>query len=128
MTLRTRDELFHQNQERLEQIAYVAMEKIPQLSDFVVLLIDLEDATWADLVKILNPSQAKNLSSRPLLQPVFRTVVKTKVVLEYLIQAVPEIEPAMTGELPAGNVRAVVLGDEGASVYFIVPKPNPTHN
>lgn len=118
-----RDVLFHGNKRRLEELAYRAIHKKKLLpEDFVIVCINANDLSWADLVEHLMPGHDWQQYRDRKEKPVARGIVYASIC-DYLKKAVPGIADALVGALPEGYVRAVVLDDGGASVYNIQPAP-----
>lgn len=123
MSQEAREELFQLNKERLEHMAFRAIKKGLSPTDFVAVCIDVDDLSWTEVVDALMPGHNWQEYRDRGEKPVARGTVIAGIT-EYLSAVVPTIAPALTGHLPTGVVRAIVMGDGGASVYHIEPFPH----
>ena len=127
MTAEARDQFYQPQRERLEHMAFRAMKKGLKPEDFVAVAIDVDDPNWKEGVEVLMPNATEaywqEFRDRGE-TPVARGTAMAGSLIEYLSHACPDIAPALTGELPQGAVRAIVMADGGASVYYIQPFPH----
>lgn len=124
MSAEAREAFFELNRERLEHLAYRAINNKGLAPDeFVTVCIDVDDPNWTEIVDHLMPGHNWQQYRDRGEKPVARGTVNA-VISEYLSKVVPDIAPALTGHLPTGAVRAIVMGDGGASVYHIEPFPH----
>ncbi|MCL4390499.1 MAG: hypothetical protein M1484_00205 [Patescibacteria group bacterium] len=127
MSAETRDRFFQPQRERLEHMADRAVRKGLSREEFVAVAIDVDDPAWTEVVEALMPdvpgSHWQEFRDKGE-TPVARGTARAEVLIEYLSSVVPDITPALKSELPAGMVRAIVMADGGASVYYIEPIPH----
>lgn len=127
MFIEARDKLFLLNKERLEQMAFRAMQKGLVPNEFVTVCIDVDDPTWTEIVESLMPNynwqEIRNRGEKPIARG---TV--TACITDYLSEVLPDLETALVRSLPPGEVRAIVMAETGASVYFITPTPQCKNN
>ncbi len=124
MSAEAREQLFQPNKERLEHMAFKATKRGLVRDDFITVAIDVDDPNWTEIVDVLMPDHDWQQYRDRGEKPIARGTVMAEKIIEYLCQVVPDIAPALTSELPNGVVRAVVMADGGASVYFIEPFPH----
>lgn len=120
----TRDRFFQPNRERLEHMAFRATKKGLARDEFITVAIDVDDPSWSEVVETLMPGCDWQAIRDRGEKPVARGTVLVGSIVDFLCQVCPDIAPALTGELPQGIVRAVVMADGGASVYYIEPFPH----
>lgn len=123
MTAEARDLFFQPNRERLEHIAFKATKRGLAPNEFIAVAIDVDDPSWSEVVNTLMPDHDWQAIRDRGEKPVARGTVLGDGIIDYLSQVCPDIAPALTGTLPRGVVRAVVMADGGASVYHIEPFP-----
>lgn len=123
MSQEAREELFQLNKDRLEHMAFRALKKGMSNEDFVAVCIDVDDPSWTEVVDLLMPGhnwqEYRDRGEKPVARGTAMAVIN-----EYLSEVVPDIAPVLVGHLPTGVVRAIVMGDGGASVYQIEPFPH----
>jgi hypothetical protein len=128
MSTEARDAFFQTNKERLEQLAYRAIQKGLTPHQFITLCIDVDDPSWTDLVDVLMPDYDWQAIRDRGEKPVARGPITSEIV-DYLSQADPTIAPELLDRLPPpGLTTAVVMSDGGASVYYIQPTPQYKNN
>ena len=125
LAAQVRDDLFQLNIKRLEQFAFRALQKGSRPDQFIVVCIDVDDPAWTEVVDGLMPGYDWQQYRDRGEKPVARGTAHASGLRGYLGIAVPDIEVALTGPLPDGAARAVVMAEGGASVYFITPTPEP---
>lgn len=113
---------FDENKDRLAQLAYRATKLGVRLADFLVVCIEVDDPAWTGLVDHFMPNYDWQSIRNRGEKPIARGTVSNDLT-ELLANVLPSIKSSLTGPLPAGRARAVVLADGGAAVYFIVPEP-----
>lgn len=127
MTAEARDQFYQPQRERLEHMAYRAIKKGLKSDEFVAVAIDVDDPNWKEVVEVLMPNATEaywqEFRDRGE-TPVARGTAMADGLVEYLSHACPDIESALTNEPPRGLVRAVVMANGGASVYYIQPFPH----
>lgn len=127
MSVEARDQFFQPNKERLEQMAFRAIQRGLTPDKFMTVCIDVDDPSWTEVVDTLMPNhdwqQYRNRGEKPVARGTAMASIN-----DYLRKVVPDIETALTGPLPDGTVRAIVMADGGASVYFITPTPQYKDN
>jgi|GEM_PF-3247219 len=123
-----REKFFQLNKKRLEELAHRAINVLKiNPEDFVIVCIEVDDPHWTELADYLVPNQDwQKFRDRGEI-PVARGSVLSNI-REFIKEMVPDITEALYRELPDGNVRAVVMGSGGASVYFIKPVIDLTYN
>ena len=123
MSQEAREELFQLNKERLEHMAFRAINKGMTNDEFVAVCIDVDDPDWTEVVDLLMPNhnwqEIRDRGEKPVARGTAMSVIS-----EYLGEVVPDIKPALIGHLHTGVVRAIVMADGGASVYLIEPFPH----
>ena len=123
-----RDILFHSNRERLEQLAWRAIQRGLSPSQFITVLIDVDDPAWKEVVDNLMPGQNWQQYRDQGQKPLARGTV-TGDFVSILSKVVPAIAPALDpNRMPSGLVKAVIMGNGGASVYVIEPTPQYRNN
>jgi len=115
-----RDVLYRQNEDRLGELAHRAIQKGMGVNDFVTVCIDVDDPSWTELVDELMPGHDWDAYRARGEKPVARGTVNASIV-DYLSEVVPDITPALRGNLPPGKARVIVMGNGGASVYHVTP-------
>lgn len=127
-TVKNRDIFFQLNKKRLEELAHRAIHVLKMgPEDFVIVCIEVDDPNWTELADYLVPNQDwQKFRDRGEI-PVARGSVLSNI-REFINEMVPDITEALYRKLPEGNVRAVVMGSGGASVYFIQPIIDPVYN
>lgn len=121
-----RDALYHLNEVRLGELAHRAIQRGMGINDFVTVCIDVDDPSWRNLVDELMPDHDWDAYRARGEKPIARGTVQASIV-GYLSEVVPDIAPALKGNLPPGKARVVVMGNGGASVYHVTaiqPKLN----
>lgn len=116
-----RDLLFQINSERLAEMATSALNKGLEPDAFIMTLIDVDDPSWTEIVDQLMPGHDWQSYRDRGEKPVARGSAMASSLLSILSVMVPDIETALTARLPEGCIKTVVLGNGGASVYFIEP-------
>lgn len=127
MTLEARDAFFQPNRERLEQMAWRALQRGLTPEQFVTVCIDVDDPSWTEIVDLLMPGYNWQEYRDRGEKPVARGTAMASIN-DYLRTVVPGIETALTGPLLDGTVRAIVMAYGGVSVYFITPTPQYKNN
>jgi hypothetical protein len=124
MSAEARNQFFQPQRERLEHMAFRSTKKGLARNEFITVAIDVDDPNWSEVVETLMPGQDWQTIRDRGEKPVARGTVLAEGIIDYLCHVCPDIAPALTGELPQGVVRAVVMADGGASVYYIEPFPH----
>ena len=123
-----RDKFFQLNKKRLQELAYRAIYVLKMNPEnFVIVCIEVDDPNWTELADYLLPNQdwQKFRDRREI--PVARGSVPSNI-REFIKKMVPDITDALYRKLPDENVRAIVMGGGGASVYFIKPIIDSIYN
>lgn len=128
MTAEARDQFYQPQRERLEHMAFRAIKKGLKPDEFVTVAIDVDDPNWKEVVEVLMPNateaQWQEFRDRGE-TPVARGTAMADGLLEYLSMVCPDIAPVLMDNLPPeGFVRAIIMTDGGASVYYIKPFPH----
>lgn len=127
MTLEARDAFFQPNRERLEQMAWRALQRGLTPEQFVTVCIDVDDPSWTEIVDLLMPGhnwqEYRDRGEKPVARGIARAGIN-----DYLRTVAPDIETVLTGPLLDGTVRAIVMAYGGVSVYFITPTPQYKNN
>lgn len=118
-----RHQLFLENQERLEQLAYRAMKRELTAEDVLVVCIDVDDSEWTEMVDALMPGYDWQSIRDQGMKPVARGSARREGVGEYLMIVAPDVKPALSGPPPTGHYYAAVMGAGGVSIYAVVPQP-----
>lgn len=123
-----REKFFQLNKKRLEELAHRAIHVLKMNPEnFVIVCIEVDDPNWTELTDYLMPNQDwQKFRDRGEI-PVARGSVFSNI-REFIKEMVPDITEALYRELPNGDVRAVVMGSGGASVYFIKPIIDSKYN
>lgn len=127
MSTEIRNELFILNKERLEQMAFRALQKGFAPDAFVTVCIDVDDPTWTEVVECLMPNQNWQEIRDRGEKPVARGTALAELS-DYISEIAPDLKTSLTGPLPDGLVRTIIMAGTGASVYFITPTPQYKNN
>lgn len=115
--------IFQDVRQQLEHLAFMATKKGLARKQFIMLVIDVEDPIWVDFLDDLMPNEDWQQYRDRGENPLALGTIYTEDIVDYLCEAVPDIAPGLTEDLPQGVVRAVVMAEGGASVYYIKPFP-----
>lgn len=124
MGLEARELIYQDSKDRLEHMAFRAFKKGLLPDQFVMVAIDVDDPSWTEIVDALMPDHNWQEYRERGEKPIARGSALADPLLSYLSAVVPDIETALTGPLPERVVRAVVMAEGGASVYFLQPMPH----
>lgn len=124
MSAEARHLIFQDSRERLEHIAFKTIRKGLLPNQFLMVAIDVDDPSWTDVVEALMPGHNWQEIRDRGEKPIARGSAIAEPLVRYLSAAVPDIETALTGPLPERVVRAIVMAEGGASVYFLNPTPH----
>ncbi len=116
-----RDFLFQLNRERLAVMAASALNKGLKHDEFVMTLIDVDDSTWRPIVEQLMPGHDWQSYRDRGEKPISRGSAMASPLLSILSALVPDVETALTANLPEDLIKTIVMGRGGASVYLIKP-------
>jgi hypothetical protein len=123
-----RHELYVQNLERLEVLAWRAMHiRGLKPREFFVICINVDDPAWTDLAQELMPGHDWQEYRDRGETPVARGSVDRASVGGYLAHVCPAIAPAlMNPDVSEKCIQVVVLDAGGAAVYEVVPRAEPS--
>lgn len=126
MSSQLRDELFYDQKQRLEELAYRALQKGKSPKEFLVIVLQVDDEIGGMIARVLMPGEHNEQEWERQRQlgatPVARGTVPSNYI-EPISQMAPSVAHVFTQPLPQGMVWAVVIGYDGVSVFQIEPMP-----
>jgi hypothetical protein len=105
-------------EERLKKLACKTRARGLTNEQFAVIAVDMYDPFWIDFTECLK--QNRDCQEFQDQNGVAFAWIKPKIIKKISLE-VPDIEPALECSVPPNLVRAVIMAEGGASVYFIDP-------
>lgn len=115
--------IYVDNRNRCEQLAIKAVSRGYKTNDFIILVIDIDDKSWYQLVDILTPNVNWN-KIRKHNEKLIGRIVVTRDVSNYISASVPDIESSLNTQVDDNSALVVVCAYQGASVYLLQFKLN----
>lgn len=118
-SIEKRNHLFELNKERLEHFAVRILERGQSLGEFYIVCIDVDDPSWTEVVEALMPNHNWQVIRDRGEKPVARGTAYVQGLKNYLTRTVPDIETGLTGPIPEGTIRVLVMAEGGVNVHLI---------
>lgn len=122
-----RDEAFRASYERLRQIAGRAVRKGFTYKTALLTCI-MVDSHWRSLVEALMPGQEKVWQAHRDVGslPFARGYSPRELLEKVIVLDVPSLAPHFKKAPPPGELLVIACDDEGASLYSVAPRDEPS--